>query len=71
MSTSSYSGGEKTSRLELPSLGYNLWERKRAIAITWSLIIFDSSILAVVLFYPLWYASGLSPTNGKPLFLCQ
>lgn len=47
-----------------PPLNYNLWDRKLAIAICWALIILDSMVLAIILYYPLTYASNLQPWEG-------
>ena len=47
-----------------PPLGYSLQDRKLAIGICWFMILFDSMILAIVLYYPLVYATNLSLTDG-------
>ncbi|KZP10458.1 hypothetical protein FIBSPDRAFT_96727 [Athelia psychrophila] len=43
-----------------PSLNYSLRNRKVAIAITWTVILIDSCIMPVVLFYSLWFGSNLT-----------
>ena len=50
----------------LPPLPYSLHPRKRAIAITWSIILFDSCLLPIIMFYALWFTK-LSHTTGKNL----
>lgn len=47
-----------------PPLNYNLWDRKIAIAICWALILLDSMVLAIVLYYPLTFASNLQQWEG-------
>lgn len=56
---------DQTSIRGPPPLDYNLWDRKLAIAICWALILLDSMVLAVVLYYPLTYASKLEPWEGQ------
>lgn len=53
-----------------PSLKYSLRDRKVAIAITWTVILIDSCIMPVGLFYSLWFGSNLSHERSKPL-LCS
>lgn len=46
-----------------PPLPYSLYPRKKAIAITWSIICFDSCLLPIIMFYSLWF-TNLSHTTG-------
>lgn len=48
-----------------PPLNYNLRDRKLAIAICWALILLDSMVLAVVLYYPLVHATNLEQWKGS------
>lgn len=52
-----------------PPLGYSLRDRKVAVAICWTLVLIDSCFIAVGLFYPLWYGTSMSKTNGTWLRL--
>ena len=47
-----------------PALNYSLRDRKKSITITWTLIILDSCILPIILFYALWYTK-MSHLTGK------
>ncbi len=42
-----------------PALPYDLRDHKKKIAIVWGLIILDSVIAPLILFYPIAYASDL------------
>ena len=48
-----------------PPLPMSLRERKRRIALAWTLIVLDSSILPLIVFYGLWYGSSLTPSISK------
>lgn len=45
----------------LPQLPYSLRDHKRNITIIWTLLALDAAIIPLVLFYPLWYDTNLSP----------
>ncbi|KAI0484998.1 hypothetical protein GGR56DRAFT_681019 [Xylariaceae sp. FL0804] len=47
-------------REELPALEYNLLDHKTKLFVVSGLLIFEASLLPIVLFYPLWFASDLS-----------
>ncbi|EFQ36592.1 uncharacterized protein GLRG_11737 [Colletotrichum graminicola M1.001] len=47
-----------------PSLNYNLRTRKKAIIIFWALIIFDSVLTPIALYFGLWY--GVGPGTNTP-----
>ncbi|KAL8834861.1 MAG: hypothetical protein Q9170_003561 [Blastenia crenularia] len=47
--------------ISLPELPYSLWDHKRNIAIIWTLLALDTTILPLALFYPLWYTKALIP----------
>ncbi|KAK2049045.1 hypothetical protein LZ31DRAFT_549710 [Colletotrichum somersetense] len=47
-----------------PPLNYTLRTRKRAIAIFWALIIFDSVLTPIALYFGLWY--GVGPGTNTP-----
>ncbi|KAH8905700.1 hypothetical protein BR93DRAFT_697316 [Coniochaeta sp. PMI_546] len=49
---------------EPPSLNYTLRTRKLSIAIFWSLILFDSVVLPIALYFALWY--GVGPGTNTP-----
>jgi len=49
---------------EPPSLNYTLRTRKLSIAIFWSLIVFDSVVLPIALYFGLWY--GVGPATNTP-----
>lgn len=49
---------------EPPSLNYTLRTRKLSIFIFWSLIVFDSVVLPVALYFALWY--GVGPGTNTP-----
>lgn len=49
---------------QLPPLDYRLKDRKLAITICWTIVIFDSCVLTVVLFYSLWFGTSMSKVNG-------
>lgn len=49
---------------EPPPLNYTLRTRKRAILIFWTLIIFDSVIIPIALYFGLWY--GVGPGTNTP-----
>lgn len=46
-----------------PSLGYSLYakHRRRNIAIFWTLVVFDSVAMPIILYFALWYHTSLSP----------
>lgn len=48
-----------TSPLGPPSLPYNIRDHKLNIIIIWTLLVLDSAILPLALFYPLYYATSL------------
>ena len=48
-----------------PPLPVSLRERKKGIALAWTLIVLDSSILPLIVFYGLWYGSSLTPSISK------
>lgn len=50
--------------MQLPPLDYNLKDRKLAIAICWTIVIFDSCLFTVALFYSLWYGTSMAPWKG-------
>ena len=56
------SGDTTPPHPSLPQLPYSLRDHKRNIAIIWSLLTLDAVIMPLALFYPLWYASSLSPS---------
>jgi hypothetical protein len=49
---------------EPPSLNYTLRTRKLSIAIFWSLIVFDTVVLPIGLYFGLWY--GVGPGTNTP-----
>ena len=54
-----------------PSLNYSLYDRKKSIAITWTVISFDSCILPITLYYVLWFGTTLSHNmGGTRLIFC-
>ncbi|KAF3022954.1 hypothetical protein E8E14_007240 [Neopestalotiopsis sp. 37M] len=59
------SGGEQVPvppfRPEPPRLGYTLRTRKMAIFLFWSVILFDSVVMPIALYFGLWY--GVGPGN--------
>lgn len=64
------SGGEQVVvppfRAEPPRLGYSLRTRKMAIFIFWSIILFDSTVMPIALYFGLWYGVGPgNPDNEK------
>lgn len=48
---------------EPPPLNYTLMTRKLSIAIFWGLIVFDSTIMPIALYFGLWYGTDLSPNT--------
>lgn len=48
-----------------PALPYSLRDHKKKIALIWGLIILDSCIAPLLLFYPLGYATSLDWQNCK------
>jgi hypothetical protein len=46
---------------EPPPLNYSLWDRRRAIAFFWVLIVVDCIAMPIVLYFCLWHLTGLSP----------
>ncbi len=48
---------------EPPPLNYTLWTRKFSIFWFWSLILFDSIAMPIVLYFCLWYLTDLSPNT--------
>jgi hypothetical protein len=53
------------AREPLPELPYSLRTRKRAIAISWSLLLLDACFLPVGLFYILKFGAKLDDTRSK------
>lgn len=51
-----------------PPLNYSLHTRTKAIAITWTIISFDSCLLPIILFYSLWFGTTLSHSTGTLFF---
>jgi len=43
-----------------PPLNYSLYDRKKSIAITWTIISCDSCFLPITLYYTLWFGTTLS-----------
>ena len=63
-SHSSIKTGSETNLLNgPPPLPYSLHPRKKAIAITWTIILFDSCLLPITMFYALWFTK-LSHKTG-------
>ena len=56
-------GQQSNDLLGPPPLPINLREHKVSIAIVWSIIVVDSAVLPVVLFYVLWFCTDLSPAT--------
>lgn len=54
----------KHTRDVLPTLDYSLGDRKLAVFICWTVIFFDSSASAIILYYPLTYSTSLAPWQG-------
>jgi hypothetical protein len=60
-----------------PPLNYSLHDRKKSIAITWTIIVCDSCLLPIIMFYALWFTklshttvfNILSSIFGGPSFL--
>ena len=50
-----------------PPINYSLHARKKAIVISWSIIIIDSCLLPIVMFYALWF-TPLSHSNSELWF---
>lgn len=50
-----------------PPLNYSLNDRKRSIAITWSIILADSCLLPIIMFYSLWFTKLSHETGKKPI----
>ena len=50
-----------------PPINYSLHTRKKAIIISWSIIVVDSCLFPIVMFYALWF-SPLSHSNSEPFF---
>lgn len=51
---------------EPPKLGYTLRTRKMAIFIFWTIILFDSVVMPIALYFGLWYGVGPgNPANEK------
>ena len=46
-----------------PTLDYSLYTRKRSIFIFWFLILFDSIVMPLALYFGLWYGTDLSPNT--------
>lgn len=46
-----------------PSMNYDLRARKRSIFIFWFLILFDSIVMPLALYFGLWYGTNLSPNT--------
>lgn len=64
------SGGEQVLvppfQPEPPRLGYTLRTRKMAIFLFWSIILFDSVVMPIALYFGLWYGVGPgNPDNEK------
>lgn len=53
--------GDPAFAAEPPSLNYTLRTRKLSILFFWSLIIFDSVAMPLLLYFTLWYLTDLSP----------
>jgi len=55
----SHSRNKSDSQADLlngpPPLDYSLHNRKKSIAITWTIILFDSCLLPIIAFYALWF----------------
>ncbi|KAF2725595.1 hypothetical protein K431DRAFT_317569 [Polychaeton citri CBS 116435] len=49
---------------EPPPLGYTLRTRKLAITFFWSLIVFDSIVMPIALYFGLWYGVGPGASEG-------
>ncbi|KAI1073960.1 hypothetical protein F5B20DRAFT_475491 [Whalleya microplaca] len=43
----------------LPRLNYNLWDHKLKLFLVGGLLLLEGSILPIILFYPLWFATDL------------
>ncbi|KAI0011572.1 hypothetical protein F4779DRAFT_572284 [Xylariaceae sp. FL0662B] len=43
----------------LPRLNYNLWDHKLKLFLVGGLLLLEGSILPIILFYPLWFATNL------------
>lgn len=56
-------GQQSNQLLGPPPLPVNLREHKVSIAIEWSVIVVDSAVLPVILFYVLWFCTDLSPAT--------
>ncbi|ORY30780.1 hypothetical protein BCR39DRAFT_528281 [Naematelia encephala] len=56
-------GTSSVHHQQLPSLEYTLKTRKRSITIIWSLLIIDSVVLPISLYFALWYGTSLTPNN--------
>ncbi|KAI0124037.1 hypothetical protein BJ170DRAFT_71219 [Xylariales sp. AK1849] len=53
-------------RPEPPSLNYTLRTRKMAIFLFWAVIVFDSVVMPIVLYFGLWYGVGPgNPSNAR------
>lgn len=46
-----------------PPLGYSLASRKWYIIFFWTIVVFDSTIMPIALYYGLWYGTSLSPNT--------
>jgi len=51
-----------------PPLNYSLHDRKKSIAITWGIILCDSCLLPIIMFYALWFTSLSRTTGGDFIF---
>ena len=55
------SGATTPEPKKLPPLPYSLHDHKLSIGIIWTLLVLDTAILPLALFFPLWYGSTALP----------
>ena len=51
-----------------PPLDYSLWQRKRSIGIFWGLILFDSIVMPLALYFGLWYGLTRDQLSANAVF---
>ena len=53
---------------EPPPLDYSLWDRRWSITFWWTMIVFDSVVMPIGLYFGLWYGTSRSTLSANTVF---
>lgn len=65
---STFASSDPAFEPEPPPLNYSLWARKWSIFFWWSMILFDSIVMPIALYFGLWYGLTRDQMSANTVF---